>query len=97
MTNEKDDQIPTITCEHCEREWPTISEQGVVYDKIGRCYACFITEVVAERDARTEGADYTIENCPACTGGLGDRTKCMTCFGRGWRKAEGESLIQLVR
>lgn len=97
MSNEQKKDIPTTICPECEREWPEISEQAVVQSIVGKCYACFITEVVKERDARVEKADYQIENCPACTGGLGDRTKCTTCFGKGWRKAEGESLIQLVR
>lgn len=101
MSNETENtevEVETITCGKCERVWPTISEQGVVFDKVGQCYACFITEVVEERNERMKKSDYQIENCPGCTGGLAEqREKCMVCFGRGWRKAEGNDIIQLVR
>ena len=93
----KDTTIPTITCPNCERDWPEISEQAVVYDLIGRCYACFINEVVPIRDERVAKADYEIENCSGCTGIPGAREKCTTCFGRGWVRKEGEGLIQLVK
>ena len=98
MSAEEKKDIPTQTCPECEREWPEISEQAVVLSLIGKCYSCFIKEVVDERDTRTEAADYKIENCPDCTG-RGDlvREKCTTCFGKGWIESRGESLIQLVQ
>ena len=89
--------IPTTTCPECEREWPKISEQAVVCDEVGKCYACFIQAVVTERDKRMADADYEIENCPKCTGIPGAREKCVSCFGRGWQERKGEGLIQLVQ
>jgi hypothetical protein len=89
--------VPTTTCPECKREWPTISEQAVVQDQVGVCYACWIHQIVAERDQRMADADYEIENCPTCTGIPGAREKCTTCFGKGWRKQEGEGVIQLLQ
>lgn len=90
-------EIPTVTCPKCEREWPTISEQAVVFDKVGTCYACFIHEVVAERDKRQDKAHYAIDNCPKCTGLPGAREACARCGARGWIEREGEGLIQLLQ
>lgn len=97
MSTEEKKDIPTTTCPECERVWPEISEQSVVQSIVGKCYACLIQEVVAERDKRVEEADYQIENCPECTGQPGKRDKCVTCFGHGWVESKGESLIQLIQ
>ena len=90
-------KIPTTTCPECEREWPDSSEQAVITDMVGRCYACLITEAVRVRDERVKAANYEIENCPHCTGVSGAREACVPCGGRGWQSREGEGLIQLVR
>lgn len=97
MSTEEKKDIPTTICPKCEREWPESSEQHVVLDLIERCYSCFITEVVEERDRRVEAADYVIENCPTCTGQPGMREKCVTCFSKGWVEAGPETVIQLIQ
>ena len=88
----------TLTCPECERVWPVISEQGVVCELYGKCYACLINEVVEIRDDRLEKAEYRIDNCTDCVGGRGDRSKCVPCGGKGWvvmPKGE-EPRIQLI-
>lgn len=61
-----------------------MSEQAIVYEKVGKCYSCFIHEVVEERDSRIEAADYKIDNCTSCTGLPGARDTCIPCGGKGW-------------
>jgi hypothetical protein len=95
--NGEDKIIPTTTCPECNREWPDSSEQAVVADLIGKCYACFIQEVVKLRDERVAAADYEIENCPSCTGLPGAREKCIPCGARGWQRRVGDGIIQLVQ
>lgn len=95
--NGEKEKIPTITCPECEREWPTITEQAVVCDKIGKCYACFIHEVVKERDKRQMASNYRIENCPKCTGLPGAREDCINCGARGWVEQKGAGVIQLLQ
>jgi len=97
MSGNGTDKIPTTTCPECNREWPSISEQAVVQDQVGMCYACWIHQIVAERDRRVAEANYSIENCPRCTGIPGAREACTHCFGKGWTEKKGEGVIQLLQ
>ena len=83
MPDEKKEVIE-ITCPQCERVWPAIAEQGVVTDMYGKCYHCFIHEVMEVRDALTTEASYSIGNCDDCGGVSPLREKCLVCFGKGW-------------
>lgn len=76
-------EIKEVKCPECERVWPYISEQGIVTELHGKCYACVIKEVLELRDERTEDADYVVQTCTSC-GGLINRDKCISCFGHGW-------------
>lgn len=88
--------VREITCPECERVWPTIAEQGIVTDMIGRCYKCFIDEVTLKRTSLEESADYIVQNCGHC-GGLPPKVdKCVNCGGKGW-EAVDEQLAQLPK
>lgn len=86
MTSEE--KVTEITCPECERVWPTISEQGIVAELYGRCYACVIADVVKIRDERAGEADYVVQNCNYC-GGLEPKVRtCVQCAAKGWETAE---------
>ena len=88
----------TIHCPSCERDWPVVSEQGIVCELYGQCYACLINGVITIRDERMEEAEYRIDNCPDCISVPGAREKCIPRGGKGWvvlPKSE-EPRIQLI-
>ncbi len=90
-------KVKEIKCPKCERVWPTVSEQGIVTELQGECYACFIAKVIIARDERAEEADYTVENCGYCGGLEPAREKCTSCFARGWEGiSKKKSVIELA-
>jgi hypothetical protein len=88
-----------IVCPECDRQWPRVSEQGVVTEKIDKCYACFITGVVSELEALREQVDYVVDNCDECLGQMPQRLNCIKCGGKGWitvDKVLANSVLQVV-
>ncbi len=81
----EDQKVQTIQCK-CGRLWPSVSEQGVVFDILGtdQCYQCFRQEVIRELQRRQASVSYQIHNCPDCMGQTGLREGCKTCGGLGW-------------
>lgn len=94
MPSEKNDRA--ITCPSCEREWPLISEQGIVTDMVGRCYQCLVSAVTIARDEASEAADYVVDNCSYCGGVPGVREMCQHCEARGWELTDKDSVIEIV-
>jgi hypothetical protein len=81
-------KVREITCPECDRVWPLIAEQGIVTEIHGKCYQCFIDQVVTVRDERIENADYLVQNCSSC-GGLPPKVqKCISCAGKGWEAVD---------
>ena len=88
MKDENNDNVIEITCPACERVWPTISEQGIVTELYGQCYACVIAGVVKLRDERAEEANYLVQNCSYCGGLQPKVSTCVQCASKCWEIAD---------
>lgn len=78
------EKISTIDCSKCDREWPTVSEQGVCIDVYGHCYHCMLTGISAKLLVLQGHVDYAINTCNECAGVEKRRHDCKQCGGSGY-------------